>query len=156
VTVTESTRQVKAGIAAAVDAVLAADATGGEVAVFWGEPPPVFPREFICIMGAQVTIDAATMGPQRSRDETIRVALNIVAHRQGPTAQEDSAARAYDLAGAIEKQVRTVDPTLGVPGCRWCFMTRLEESGGTPIADRAAGRYTELIVEFTALVRVTE
>ena len=149
----ESAQQVKAGIGAAVEAALVGLPDGGVVSVFWGEPPPSYPREFICIMGVQADLDVATMGPVRTRDEDVRVAVNFLASRQGSNAQQDSSARAYALASAVERQVRTVDPTLGGV-CLWCFATRLDESGGTPAADRASGRYTEVVVEFTARVRL--
>lgn len=151
--VTESTYQIKAGIAAAVTSVLTADSTGGEVGLIWGEPGPTSPREFVCIMGAQVDTDAATMGTNRTRDENIRQQINIVVNGQGKTAQQATAVRAYALMAAIEKKIRT--DLIDVTGCLWCFLTRIDESGGTDAADRAAGRYTEIIAEFTARVRIT-
>lgn len=154
--VTESTYQVKGGIAAAVAAVLAADSAGDQVAVYWGEPPPTYAREFICLMGVQVDIDAATMGTTRTRDETVRAQVNVVVNRQGGSAQKESADRAYDLLAALELYVRDTNPGLGVAGCWSCFVTRIEETGGTPPSDRATGSYTEIIAEFTARVRITK
>ena len=152
--IAESTFAVRSGVAALVAAVSAADSGGAEVGVFWGEPGPAFPREFVCIMGAQVDVAAATMGTTRTRDETIRTQINIVANRQGTDAQQQSAARAYTLLAALETRLRTDDPTLG-GACWQCLVTRIEESGGTPPGDRAAGRYTEIIAELTARVRIT-
>jgi hypothetical protein len=37
-----------------------------------------------------------------------------------------------------------------------CLLTRLEESGDTDPADRATGRYTEIVAEFTAHVRISK
>lgn len=154
-TVAEAAFAVQEGIASVVAAVLTADPTGDEVAVFWGDPPTTWPREMVLLLDTEFDIEPATMGPCRTRDETIRQQVSVLAHRQGDTAQHDAAKRAYGLVSAMESYVRTTAPDLGVPGCLSCSVTAGRSQGSTDAADRASGRWCEVNVTFTAKVRIT-
>lgn len=96
----------------------------------------------------------ATLGPNRSRDETVTVAVQMYCLRRGKvgTARE---AEDYVFArlGELERNVRMTDPTVGGVAL-WCFMSRVANDT-VSTAPRLEGHLAVIRAEFTARIRIT-
>lgn len=104
----------------------------------------------------EVAQDVATMGTNRSREETLRLTVWISVHRdgEGPTLEQVTSDRAYALLGVLEHHVRQTDTTLG-GAVRECFLTAHTSTGQTDPDLLTAGRTIEIEATFTARARVT-
>ncbi len=128
-----------------------ADAT---VQVTLGVPWPQTAQDLIGVGRVESQFESATMGPQRSRDETITVEVLISVFRPGGQEQEQiTSERAYELLGAIERHLRVVDPTVGGL-VRSCLLSS-HQMDSNPFDDGTAmGRVVEVLATFTAQARV--
>ena len=98
--------------------------------------------------------DAATLGTNRSREETLTLTVWIVSFKAGHTDDRAAAARAYEVLGVLEKHVRVTDTTLGGV-VRQCFLTTHRSTGETDPNLLASGRTIDLEATFTAQCRIT-
>jgi hypothetical protein len=99
--------------------------------------------------------EPATMGTNRSREETLTVDVTISCYRGGgPEMEKVASDQAYALLRLIERYCRITDTTMGGV-VRQCFLTSHESDGATDPAILAEGRLIELTATFTALARIT-
>lgn len=123
------------------------------VQVALGFPWPQEAQDIIALGDGRSTVDVATMGQARSRDETLSIDLTVSVFRPGGQEQAEVAQdRAYELLAAIEHHLRTTDPTLGGL-VRQCLLTE-HEIASEPFDDGTTmGRTVEVAATFTALAR---
>lgn len=129
----------------------------GEVLVTFGHPGQDFQNwdDVVSFADTDVSQDVATMGTNRSREETLTQTVWVSCFRAGGVDQEVVASdRAYELLGLLEHHVRVTDTTLGGV-VRECFLTAHRAEGATSPALLARGRTIEVEATFTAKVRVT-
>jgi hypothetical protein len=124
-----------------------------------GMPGTYQPEEIVSVTRLQVAQTFATMGHQRSREETLTVDVVFSVIHGGGGADADalelsSQARSFELLGMIEHHVRKVDTTLGGV-VRQCLLTSVETDGQTPEEYLAQGRGVDVTATFTAQNRVT-
>ena len=97
----------------------------------------------------------ATLGTNRSREETLTLLVVIESFRAGGPEQEKVAAdAAYALLALLERHVRMTDTTVGGT-VRDCFLTSHRSQGFTTPAEMTQGRLCLVEATFTAHVRVT-
>lgn len=141
-------------VRSALSAMIATALDDPEVQVSLGYPWPQTAADIVAVGACRATLAAATLGPQRSRDETSTVEVLISVFRPGGQEQEQVASdRAYALLDMIEHHLRTVDPTLGGL-VRQCVVTS-HDMDSAPFDDGTVqGRTVELLVTVTATYRV--
>lgn len=138
-----------AAIASVVDttAVLVTYGHPGQQVAVWDD--------IVSVAGVTSEQEVAGMGTLRPREETLTATVMISCLRRGGPEQEQVAAdAAYALLGAIERQVRVTDTTVGGT-VRDCFLTGHESSGETDDTQLATGRVIEIQATFTAHARIT-
>lgn len=118
--------------------------------------PGTFDAPDLLVFGrVSMSQSPATMGTNRSREETLTVELTISCFMGGDEDQElPSQERAFELLGKIEYYVRMTDTTLGGV-VRQCFLTSVDTDGETPPEYSAKGRAVDVTATFTAQNRVT-
>lgn len=125
-----------------------------DVLVAPGMPGTFQPDEIVSVTRLQVEHDFATMGTNRSREETLRVDVVFSCLFGGGGEQELPAQeRAFELLGHIEQHIRMNDVTLGGV-VRQCFLTSVETDGQTPEEYMAQGRGVDVTATFTARNRI--
>lgn len=134
---------------------LLADTPGAQdVLVCPGTPGTFQPDEIVAVTALEVQQDFATMGPNRTREETLTVTVVFSCLFGGDSTQElPSQERAFDLLGIIERDVRMTDTTLGGV-VRQCMLTGVQTDGQTPEEYLQAGRGVDVTATFTARNRV--
>ena len=99
--------------------------------------------------------ETATMGTNRSRNETLTQTVQISCYRPGGADQESVAsAAAYGLLELLEHHVRVTDTTLGSL-VLWCFLTSHRCTGETAPDLLMDGRTIDIEATLTARARVT-
>jgi hypothetical protein len=142
--------------AALVDAMIALVA-GQDVLVTFGHPGVDVAnwRDIVSFADTVSQQSVATMGTNRSREETLTQKVWVSCERPGDQDQERVASdAAYALLGLLEHYVRQTDTTLGGV-VRQCFLTSHTATGETDPKFLNYGRLIEIEAEFTAQVRVT-
>ncbi|HUX70577.1 MAG TPA: hypothetical protein VMV41_08725 [Cellulomonadaceae bacterium] len=153
---TSSVTAAQAYKAALVDAMTALVADQ-EVLVTFGHPGREVANwhDIVSFADTSSAQQVATMGTNRSREETLTQKVWISCERAGDQDQERVASdAAYALLGLLEHHVRVTDTTLGGV-VRQCFLTSHTATGETDPKFLDYGRLIEIEAEFTALVRVT-
>jgi hypothetical protein len=135
----------------------AANPDFSEVAVTYGQPGnfAMSSNDIVAFRGVQSSHVAATIGPQRSRHETLTVEVVISCWRGGAEEMElVCAQRAYKILRAIEFYARVTDTTLG-GSVLWCFLEQHQSDGATDPQMLEEGRVIEITATFKAEARVT-
>jgi len=126
-----------------------------EVLVTYGHPGIELADDMIGVTRVAVKQDFATLGTNRTREETLTADVVISCYRGGgPEMEQVVGDRVYDLLGRIEFYVRRTDTTLGGV-VRQCFLTSHESEGSTDPDLLAEGRVIECTATFTAQARIT-
>jgi hypothetical protein len=135
--------------------LLAEDPETVEASVNPGLPGTFDAPDLLVFGKVSMSQSVATMGTNRSREETLTVELTISCFLGGDEDQElPSQERAFMILGKIERYVRMTDTTLGGV-VRQCFLTSVETDGETPAEYSAEGRAVDVTAIFTAQNRVT-
>jgi hypothetical protein len=149
-TTTTNANAFKVALVAAIRSVV-----DPAVLVTYGHPGMANEADMIGVSRVTSTQAVATLGTNRSREETLTVEVQISCYRRGGVEQELVAgAQAYALLGLIERQVRMVDTTVGGT-VRQCFLTSHEADGETDPVELAEGRCIEIVATFTAQARIS-
>jgi hypothetical protein len=140
----------------------AASADFSEVAVTYGQPGnfAMGSNDIVAFRGVQSSHVDATIGPQRSRHETLTLEVVISCWRGGAEEMElVCAQRAYKILRAIEYYARVANTTLsdaaGNPAVLWCFLEQHQSDGATDPQMLEQGRVIEITATFKAEARVT-
>lgn len=115
---------------------------------------PIQAPDAVAVTSVKSAITPGPMGPQRSRDETITLEVNIVSWRIGNdnAAEREAKDRAFGLLTAIEKHIRETDITLGGT-CLWCVLGEYSSDGETTEDDAGYGRLIAIDAFFEARAR---
>ncbi|PRB69516.1 hypothetical protein [Arthrobacter sp. MYb213] len=125
-----------------------------DVLVCPGTPGSFTPDEIVAVTSLEIQQDFATMGPNRSREETLTVDVVFSCLFGGDDTQElPSQERAFELLSIIERHVRMEDTTLNGT-VRHCLLTSVQTDGQTPAEYLHAGRGVDMTATFTARNRV--
>lgn len=144
----------------AIQAQFAADpnynGTSGEsVLVTYGLPGTYAPADIVSFMGVQSNQVDATIGPKRSRDETLSVELVISCVRGGgPEMELVCSQRAYAILRSIIYYARVTDTTIG-GSVLWCFLSQHQSDGHTDPQVAEQNRCIEITARFDAKARIT-
>lgn len=144
----------KKALVAAAEQALAGVERAEDVLVCSGTPTTYSPPDLVAFGRFAASQDPATLGPARSREETLTCEVTIsclVAGREDDEAATQE--RALHLLGVLERHIRMVDTTLGGV-VRHCFLTNIESEGATPPEYTAQGRAVDVVATFTAQNRV--
>lgn len=124
------------------------------VSVVFGQPSDIDPDEIISFGSIGAGQDKATMGTNRSREETLTLDVQISVVRGGAEEAEILASRrCYELLRMLEYYVRVTDTTVGQT-VRECFLTSHESPGATPEEVMHKGRMIDVLATFTAKARI--
>ena len=138
----------------AITQIMADRPDSKNVLVAPGTPGSFQPDEIIAVTELEVQQDFATMGTNRTREETLTVTVVFSCLRGGDHTQELPAQeRAFELLGRVEHHVRMTDTTLGGV-VRQCLLTGVQTDGQTPEEYLQAGRGVDVTATFTARNRV--
>jgi len=155
-TLTQSTLGLafKKAFHAGIKELFAEDPDTEHAYVVFGQPTTYVPDDIVAFGRLTAGQDAATMGTNRSREETLTLDVTVSCFRGGDEEAEIATAeRAYELLRRIEHHVRMTDTTLGGV-VRECVLTSHESEGATPEDLIEEGRVTEVIATFTARARI--
>lgn len=133
-----------------------ADLFPDDTMVSWGHPGKTHPRRMVMLMDLASAQDMATLGTNRSRNETLtlRILFVVVLNGSGWQAQRDADLAAMAMLGQLEQFCRVTDTTVGGT-VRECFLTSYDLAGFTPAEEVSAGWRSYLEAVFTAQARVT-
>jgi hypothetical protein len=135
--------------------VMAATADTQEVQVDFGTPGSYAAWDIIKIGRVSARQDPATLGTNRSREQSLEIEVTISCYRGGGADQEQVCSdRAYQLLRLLADEVHHGDTTLGGV-VRWCFLASDESDGATDPADVANGRTIAIVATFAAAARIT-
>lgn len=124
------------------------------VYVAFGQPATVEPDEIISFGSIGAGQEKATLGTNRSREETLTLDVQISVVRGGAEEAEILASRrCYELLRMLEYHVRVTDTTVGQT-VRECFLTSHESPGATPEEVMHKGRMIDVLATFTAKARI--
>ena len=124
------------------------------VYVVFGQPANYEPDDIVAFGRLTAGQDAATLGTNRSREETLTIDVTVSCFRGGAEdAEIFTADRAYELLRRIEHYARIEDTTLGGI-VRTCVLSSHESEGATPEDLIDQGRVTEIVATFTAKARI--
>lgn len=138
----------------AIKALFAGDPDTEHVYVVFGQPATYNPDDIVSFGRITAGQDAATMGTNRSREESLTLDVTVSCFMGGGEESEiASAQRAYELLRRIEHYVRMTDTTLGGV-VRMCVLTSHESEGATPEEIISEGRVTEVVATFAARARI--
>ena len=125
------------------------------VLVTYGLPGNFAPNDIVSFMGLQSSQIPATIGPRRSREETLTVEIVIsVVRAGGPEMELVAAQRAYAILRSIETYARVTDTTIG-GSVLWCFLTQHQSDGHTDPQLAEQNRCIEITARFDARARIT-
>lgn len=134
--------------------LFAQDIDTEHVYVVFGQPSNYIPDDIVSFGRLTTGQETATLGTNRSREETLTVDVTISCFRAGTEDAEIAAAeRAYDLLRRIEHYARMEDTTIGGT-VRTCVLSSHESEGATPEELTEQGRVAEVIATFTAKTRI--
>lgn len=136
--------------AAARTAIAGAD-PGGKVLVDYGYPEPNRAADMILIIRLDSAQDWATLGTNRSREETLNLEVHFASWRSD---QKQANAAAYGWLQLVERYCRMTDPTLGGV-MRQVMLTGISSQGFTYGPDVPKGRGADVIATFTGSGRVS-
>lgn len=140
------------------DAVKGLFATDDAVLVSFGASGPrgLTFDDVIGVADLSVGQAVATLGTNRSREETLELTVWVSSHLAGDVddLEEQASERAHDLLRQIEHYVRQTDTTLGGL-VRDCTLTRYDATGFMDQAGVVAGRTVDIEATFTAHARVS-
>ncbi|WP_160665340.1 hypothetical protein [Pseudarthrobacter sp. ATCC 49987] len=124
------------------------------VYVVFGQPSTYAPDDIVSFGRLSSGQETATIGTNRSREETLSLEVTVSCFRGGgEEAEIETAERAYELLRRIEHHVRMEDTTLGGI-VRLCVLSGHESEGATPEDLIEQGRVTEVVATFTAKARI--
>lgn len=106
----------------------------------------------ISVTSVRAIPDEGSVSPQRRRELTVQVDLNVLVFRVTDDEQVTHA-RAFELLGVVDEWVRehiTLDGT-----ALWCHMGEVASDGATVAEDAGEGRVTEIAATFEARVVVS-
>ena len=125
------------------------------VLVSFGHPGIAKPDDIVGFMDIRSNQEPATLGTNRSREETLELDVLFSIYRGGGAEQEVVCSdRAYYLLGQLENFVRTTDTTVGGT-VRHCFLASHTSDGATDPQVLSAGRFIEVTATFQAQARIT-
>ncbi len=135
--------------AALVTALAALPSLSG-VLVTYGAPGRYQPDDIVAVMDIESDSEAATISPNRAREETLSLTVVASCYRGGEDTQQVCTERAYVLIDIVEAYLRTTDPTVGgtVRGLLGPVSYSLEES----LSEQ--GRTSEVTATFTVYARI--
>lgn len=120
----------------------------------WGEVVRR-PDEYAQWMDGFSRQESAALSPNRPRDETVTVAVEMFCLRRGEVdAAREAEEYIFDRLGELERHVRYTDPTLGGVALS-CFLESVSNDTADLAAIQASGRLAALRAEFTARIRIT-
>ena len=138
----------------ATKTLMATDHTTEHVYVVFGQPSTIEPNEIISFGSIGAGQEKATMGTNRSREETLTLDVQISVVMGGAEEAEIAASRrCYELLRMLEHHVRVTDTTVGQT-VRECFLTSHESPGATPEEVMHKGRMIDVLATFTAKARI--
>lgn len=155
-TLTQSTLGLafKKAFHAGIRDLFAEDPETEHVYVVYGQPTNYEPDDIVSLGRLTAGQETATLGTNRSREETLTLDVTVSCFQGGnEDAEIATAERAYDLLRRIEHHVRITDTTLGGV-IRTCVLTSHESEGATPEDLIEQGRVTEVVATFTAHARI--
>lgn len=144
-----ATAAVKTALYQQIVAALAAET---DVDVAFGFRWPAQHPDLVSVSGVRTDSGETTTSPQRRRQLTVSIDVNIVAFRVTDD-EKVVHARAYGLLGQIDAHLRE-DPTLG-GAALWCFSGDLASDGATSEEESGTGRVCEIAATYEASVIVT-
>ena len=134
--------------------LFAPDPDTEHVYVVFGQPTNYVADDIVSFGRLTAGQDPATLGTNRSREETLTLDVTVSCFRGGNEDGEIfTAERAYDLLRRIEHYVRIEDTTLGGI-IRTCVLSSHESEGATPEELLDDGRVSEVVATFTAKARI--
>lgn len=112
--------------------------------------------DVIGVADLKVDQAVATLGTNRSREETLELKVWVSSHRAGDVddLEEQVSERATDLLRQIEHYVRQTDTTLGGL-VRDCTLTGYDSTGFIEAVATVVGRTVDIEAIFTAHARVS-
>lgn len=141
----------KDGFVAAAEALWA----GTDVQVAFGHPGQSQADDIVAFGRVSTEQDVATLGSNRSREETLTLDVVFSIFRGGgPDMEKVASDRGYALLGQLETFARVTDTTIGGT-VRHCFLVSHESDGSTDPQILAAGRLIEITAQFRAQARIT-
>lgn len=134
--------------------LMAADPETKAVYVCFGQPATINPDEIVSFGAIGVGQEKATMGTNRSREETITLDVQLSVVKGGAEEAEiEASRRCYELLRLLEYYVRVTDTTVGGT-VRECFLTSHDSPGATPEEVMHKGRMIDVLATFTAKARI--
>lgn len=127
-----------------------------EFLVCWGRVGINVPDQYVEFHGTDNTDQFATMGTNRTAEETLRLETTWFVSRfgdadlVGPEADQ----YLYDRLGELERYVRVTDTTLGGV-VRHCRLVAYATDDASMDSDNAYGRLSAAIAYFEAKVRIS-
>lgn len=145
---------VKAALVTGIEGRMAADT---KVTVTYGPRPTSTTVDLICVGNVRTTVDIATIGPGRARQENHEIDVTLSSFAPGPDQQQAATERAYELLALIDAWLITSpNETLSIPGTiqarAWVREVRMTESDDPAVI--AKGRGTTLEVLIQAITRI--
>lgn len=138
----------------AVKQLMAENQDTEHVYVVFGQPATVDPDEIVSFGAVGVGQAPATMGTNRSREETLTLDVQISVVRGGEEEAEiEASRRCYELLRMIERYARMDDTTVGGT-VRECVLTSHDSPGATPEEVMHKGRMIDVLATFTAKARI--
>lgn len=136
-------------------ALYAADEDTTAVQVVFGRPAKFLEADVVAFGRVGAPQEAATMGTNRGRDETLEQEVHISCWVPGgPEAEITASARAYELLAMLEYFARVTDTTIG-DSVRECFLAEHESDGMTPTRLLPQGRNITVTATFQAKNRIS-
>lgn len=134
--------------------LMAEDPETESVYVVFGQPATIDPDEIISFGSVGAGQEKATLGTNRSREETLTLDVQISVVRGGEEEAEILASRrCYELLRKLEYYVRVTDTTVSQT-VRECFLTSHDSPGATPEEVMHKGRMIDVLATFTAKARI--
>lgn len=127
-----------------------------ELLVNWGSlAGPNIPDEYVLFLGTDSDQTPATLGTNRSREETLHVELQFFVTRWGEVgAAREADDYMYERIGELERYCRMTDTTLGGV-VRHCFLASHITDARSFMRNNVAGHLAAAIVRFEAKARIT-
>lgn len=127
-----------------------------ELLVNWGAlAGPNIPDEYVLFLGTDSDQIPATLGTNRSREETLHVELQFFVTRWGEVnAAREADDYLYARIGELERHVRMTDTTLGGV-VRHCFLASHNTDARSFMKNNLAGHLAAALVRFEAKARIT-
>ncbi|MBW9118883.1 hypothetical protein JNB63_02125 [Microbacterium trichothecenolyticum] len=156
---TIAAHQYKSALHAAALALWPQDSD--EFGVFWGQAGPSVPDQWVEFHGSDNATEPATMGSNRTAEETLNLETHWFVQRWGDAKYTGPEAESYLFArlGQLEQYVRVTNTTLAglVDGftVRQCRLATYATDDAAMTRNNSAGRMAAAIAIFEAKVRLT-